>query len=312
MTKIDVSQINGQALRVFVAVFQENSVSQAALTLGVSQSSVSHTLERLRGILGVELFHKSGRGIAPTAEALRLAPQVRDILAAIEALGEGGEYDPFADTRPCVIAMNGGAMAVAARRIQSELWEDGPTAQLCFRELGSRGNLEEMMQRMDVDLAIVPRLNSYSNALRAAPLYQDQSLVFYDPAVRGPVHTVADYGAARHIVLDFGGFTKSTVEQRLEEYAISRDVAMGVPNVWMLADALRGTDMVATLPSMLGHGVMADLGQCAVPFSMPAIRFDLVWHMRHKHSARNQWLRAQILAVFGCQPPVEGWPEVAP
>ncbi|WP_194287155.1 LysR family transcriptional regulator [Tritonibacter aquimaris] len=298
MTKIDVSQISGQSLRVFLTVFEQTSVSQAALTLGVSQSSVSHTLERLRGVLGVELFQKSGRGISPTLAALRLAPQVREILTAIEALGEGDDYDPVQDMRPCVIAMNGGAMAVAARRIQSVLWEQVPQRQIQFRELGSRGNLADVMQGLDVDLAIVPRLNAYAQSLRTVPLYLDKSAVFYDSNVRGAVQTVAEYGRARHVVLDFGGVTKSAVEQRLEEYSISREVCMGVPNVWMLAEAIRGTDMIATLPSMLSHGVMSDLAQCKLPFPMPDICFDLVWHMRQQHSARNSWMRQLIIDAF--------------
>ncbi len=190
MTKIDVSQISGQTLRVFLAVFDEVSVSQAALKLGVSQSSASHTLEKLRGVLGVELFQKSGRGIVPTAAATRVAPQVRQLLADLEALGETEVYAPETDPRPIVIAMNGGAMAVAARAIQQAVWDVLPMKRVTIRELGARDNLEETMNRMDLDAAIVPRLNSYSNSLRTTALFEDASAVFYDPNAHGPITTV--------------------------------------------------------------------------------------------------------------------------
>ncbi|MBT8152772.1 LysR family transcriptional regulator [Epibacterium ulvae] len=298
MTKIDVSQINGQTLRVFLMVFDEVSVSQAALKLGVSQSSVSHTLEKLRGILGVELFQKSGRGIVPTSAATRFAPQIRQILADLEALGESESYAPQTDPRPIVIAMNGGAMAVAAREIQTAVWSEVPNKRVTIRELGARDNLEETINRMDLDAAIVPRLNSYVNTLRTTTLYEDTSAVFYDSTMRGPITTVEDYGAAHHIVLDFGGRTKSTVEQRLEEFAIRRQVTVGVPNVWLLAEAMRNTPLIATLPAKLHDGVMAEFATSATPFSMPDISFDLIWHLRQENSPRNRWIRSVIQRCF--------------
>ncbi|MQQ10443.1 LysR family transcriptional regulator [Epibacterium sp. SM1979] len=300
MMKIDVSQINGQTLRVFLAVFDEVSVSQAALSLGVSQSSVSHTLEKLRGTLGVELFQKSGRGIVPTAAATRIAPQMRKIMADLEALGEAEVYQPNQDPRPIVIAMNGGAMAVAARAIQKAFWREVPMKQVTIRELGARDNLEESMYRMDLDVAIVPRLNSYPTTVRTSALYVDQSSVFYDADVREPIQSVPDYGAAHHIVLDFGGRTKSTVEQRLEEFAIQRKVTVGVPNVWLLAEVMEGTSMVATLPDKLHKGVLSRFAKCPVPFVVPDISFDLVWHLRHENSARQRWIRDVIKGCFKC------------
>ncbi len=298
MIKIDVSQINGQTLRVFLAVFDEVSVSQAALKLGVSQSSVSHTLEKLRGTLGVELFQRSGRGIVPTAAATRMAQQMRQILADLEALGETETYSPETDPRPIVIAMNGGAMAVAARAIQTAVWKEVPNKRVTIRELGARDNLEETINRMDLDAAIVPRLNSYANTLRTQALYEDTSAVFYDPNMRGPITSVEDYGAAHHIVLDFGGRTKSTVEQRLEEFAIRRQVTVGVPNVWLLAEAMRNTPLIATLPAKLHDGVMAEFATSVTPFSMPDIPFDLIWHLRQENSPRNRWIRSVIQRCF--------------
>jgi DNA-binding transcriptional LysR family regulator len=48
---------------------EERSVTRAAQRLGVTQSAVSHLLDKLRGIVGDPLFVKSGRGIVPTAHA---------------------------------------------------------------------------------------------------------------------------------------------------------------------------------------------------------------------------------------------------
>jgi len=53
------------------------SVSKAAETLHVTQSAMSHSLKRLRAMLGDELFTRRGRSLAPTELAIRLEPRLR-------------------------------------------------------------------------------------------------------------------------------------------------------------------------------------------------------------------------------------------
>ena len=73
MSKPDHSDIDGRLLQVLLAVFEEQSVTRAAQRLDVTQSAVSHQLDKLRAIVGDALFVKSGRGIVATARAEALA-----------------------------------------------------------------------------------------------------------------------------------------------------------------------------------------------------------------------------------------------
>ena len=88
MNPIDTFNLDFRALSTFLAVLDEGSVSRAALRLGVTQSAVSHTLERLRQALGDPLFVKSGRGIVPTRYALQAGPHIRQkrLLASVSRL----------------------------------------------------------------------------------------------------------------------------------------------------------------------------------------------------------------------------------
>jgi len=56
MSKIDCLGLDGKTLRTFLTVFEEMSVSRAAARLGVSQSAVSQTLDKLRTIFDDPLF----------------------------------------------------------------------------------------------------------------------------------------------------------------------------------------------------------------------------------------------------------------
>src|SRR5207342_912223 len=79
-------------LVAFLAVAEERSFTKAAAKLGTSQSSVSHTVRRLEGRLGVRLLMRSTRSVSPTdaGEALiaTLKPALEDIGAKLGVLGE--------------------------------------------------------------------------------------------------------------------------------------------------------------------------------------------------------------------------------
>ena len=65
MSKFDGSQLDGHLLKLLLAVLETGSITAAAERLGVTQSAVSHLLDKLRAITGDPLFVKRGRGIVP-------------------------------------------------------------------------------------------------------------------------------------------------------------------------------------------------------------------------------------------------------
>jgi hypothetical protein len=68
MSELDHLDLDGHLLRLLLAVVDEGSITRAAQRLGVTQSAVSHLLDKLRAIVGDPLFVKSGRGIVATAQ----------------------------------------------------------------------------------------------------------------------------------------------------------------------------------------------------------------------------------------------------
>jgi DNA-binding transcriptional LysR family regulator len=70
--------------RAFVAVLEEGSLSAAARRLGVSQPTVRSRLNALEQALGVVLFTRSMRGLAPTDQARALIGPARMMASASE------------------------------------------------------------------------------------------------------------------------------------------------------------------------------------------------------------------------------------
>ena len=94
MNAIDGLDLDGHLLQLLVAVHEEGSITRAAERLGVTQSAVSHGLDRLRALVGDPLFVKSGRGIAATEQAGRLAERARRLVDELRAFPTAAGFDP--------------------------------------------------------------------------------------------------------------------------------------------------------------------------------------------------------------------------
>lgn len=77
---------NWDHYKTFLLVLQKGSLSAAAKTLGVKQSTVGRQIESLESDLGVTLFSRSPKGLRPTDAALRLKPHLEILASATEAL----------------------------------------------------------------------------------------------------------------------------------------------------------------------------------------------------------------------------------
>jgi len=83
------------ALRAFEAAARHASVSGAAQELSVTHSAVSHQLKQLEAELGVDLFHRTNRGLKITAEGDNLLPVLLESFDRISAtLDEIRHRDP--------------------------------------------------------------------------------------------------------------------------------------------------------------------------------------------------------------------------
>jgi DNA-binding transcriptional LysR family regulator len=82
--------------RTFLAVVQEGSLSGAARRLGLTQPTVARHIDLLEQAIGVDLFLRSQRGLAPTDMALELKPYAETLASNTAAMlrtasGRSGE-----------------------------------------------------------------------------------------------------------------------------------------------------------------------------------------------------------------------------
>ncbi|HEX4557088.1 MAG TPA: LysR family transcriptional regulator [Xanthobacteraceae bacterium] len=78
-------------LRTFVTVAEQGTVSKAALRLAVAQPALSRQIADLEAELGVKLFDRIRRRLVLTGQGERMLAECRDIVNAVDSLGDRAE-----------------------------------------------------------------------------------------------------------------------------------------------------------------------------------------------------------------------------
>jgi DNA-binding transcriptional LysR family regulator len=300
MNGIDGLDLDGHLLQMLVAVHDEGSITRAAERLGLTQSAVSHGLDRLRLLVGDPLFVKSGRGIVATAQAAPLAERARRLIDELRAFPTAAGFDPARLSRCITIAAND-----LQRDLLLPAWLRRVRAQapgVTLRVIPS-GAPEPALLRDDAcQLLVTPRPPEGSDIVQKR-LFEDRYVVFFDPASRSAPATEADYLAADHVSVLYEPRRVLEIDRWLAERSVARRIVASVPGFAGIAALLQGGPWLATLPMLLGRGVLRGLAFAPAPVPTPPMPMYLVWHRRHQGDPVHQWLRAELEAVAVNRPP---------
>ena len=192
MSQYDHLDLDGHLFRLLLTVMEEASITKAAQRLDVTQSAVSHLLDKLRAITGDPLFVKSGRGIVPTAQAEILAVRARGLLDGMRDFSQAAGFDP---------ARLSATVTIAANELQRDLllpallrYARAQAPGLTLRVIPSGVPAADILREEQAQLVITPRPPDGSDILQKR-LFEDQYRVFYDATKRGPPRTPAEVPA---------------------------------------------------------------------------------------------------------------------
>ena len=293
MNKFDWSDLDVRLLQLLVAVVETGSITGAAQQLDVTQSAVSHQLDKLRAITQDPLFVKSGRGIVATAQAEALAAQARELLRQIERFARGGEFDPARWQTRITIAANDFQRDLLLPGLMQRLRAQAPGVTL--RVIPSGVPRLELLRSNDCQLIISPRPPEGSDIMQKR-LFEDRYRVFYDPGVRAAPRDLADYLASAHATVLYEPQRRLDLDQLLISRGINRRFSVLLPGFSALPVFIRGTPLLATVPGLLAQQTLAGLAHAEPPLPCPTLPMYLIWHARHQQDVAHRWLREQIEA----------------
>lgn len=293
MSKFDHLDLDGRLLQLLLAVVEEKSVTRAAQRLGVTQSAVSHGLDKLRDIVGDALFVKCGRGIVPTAHAEALAQRARGLLDELRGFASGAGFDPATLSATLTVAANDLQRDLLLPALLRRLRARAPG--LALRVIPSGAPPAELLREEHCQLLITPRPPEGSDMLLKR-LFEDRYRVFYDPGCREAPRDVDDYLRAEHVTVLYEPRRALDLDRLLAERGLRRRFAVQVPSFGGIAAFLRGSPLLATVPGLLRLHQLRGLGHAEVPFECPPMPMYMVWHLRHQADPVQRWVRAELEA----------------
>jgi len=293
MNEFDYLDLNGRALQLFVTVYEEGSVTKAADRLNISQSAVSHMLDKLRQITGDPLFVRSGRGIVATEQAAVLVKKVRPLLAALQQLPNVPEFHPEDLS---------GVLSIGASAIQRDILLPplakilrGEAPLLDLKVINSGVTGAELLRKNRCDLMITPTAPDGADFMQKK-LLQDPWCCFYSPKTPAPV-TLDQYLARPHAKVIFSHDERSTIDDTLDSMGKSRRIALRVESFSALSSLMYGTDLIIALPELTALTVMKGFATCPLPFEITPLHFQMVWHMSKNNAPYHQWLRSKLVEI---------------
>lgn len=277
-------------LLIFLALMRTRKAADVARELGLTNSSISHAIRRLRDVFGDELFLRRPHGLEPTAFAVQIEPEMRSAVEAVQkALAGPAAFDPGTATGLIRIAANDREVAGLIPKVFANVTRAAPGLRFSVQSLSNRQALARLGDGT-LDLALgffrAPgpefdathlRTETYAVAMRAG-----------HPLLRGRM-TVERYAAASHILVSGDGTLSGIVDQTLSGLGLSRRVCLAVPSFLPALSILAESDYIATLPSTLltEHATRYGLKTRRPPVDIRP--FDVTL-LRHRRSLRDPML----------------------
>ncbi|WP_375175110.1 LysR family transcriptional regulator [Pseudooceanicola sp.] len=288
----DPFNLDFAALRTLRAVHANGSFSRAAEKLGLTQPTISYTIARLREAFEDPLFVRQGIGIVPTDRCNEIVAQTSELTDRFEALIAPRSFDPTTARAEIAISCNYYERVVILPGVIRLLRREARGIRI--RIIPSTVYGREQLNRSESDILLGPIEIQEENYYRRGLLKETYTCVMdpSNPLARGPLSFDA-YLAAPQVIVNYGGSFRSRFLTMLDAQGASLNNVMEVPSPSDIPDLLRGTDLIATVPTRIARYFGAEV--TAIPCPVPAeISIVMNWTARTHLSAPHSWLREQI------------------
>lgn len=292
-------------LVVLDALLTEKHVTRTALRLHLSQPAISHSLNKLRGLLDDPILIRRGGELVLSSLAQNLQEPLREVLGQIETLfGKSIDFDPASSQRVFTLAMSDYGAAIILPGLLVRLRRDAPNTTLLVTQDSRHGMFEQVAQgKIDLALGVFPK---FTEDLATEVLFEETFSCLLDRRTL-PANGVLDlhsYLARPHLLVSVDGSANGEVDSLLRDHGLQRRIAVNVPHWGTAPSMIHNTDLILTVATRTLDDARLDqnLARVKPPLPIPAFPFVQIWHRRFKDEPAHAWLREQIRQVVDQAP----------
>lgn len=284
-------------LRVFVLVYENNSVTVAAQRLYISQPSVSYTLRKLRAHFGDPLFQRRGQRLEPTPMAEDLYPKLRRLLESMDEVMSGaGEFHPHSSTRHFQLRMTDVGVSGLLPSILRHVRSEAPGVTLGVEALNLSTAVPDLRTGAADGVICTTRLDEPD--LRRDLLFSQAyvGLCAVDHPRLGDTPSLDAYEAEEHVgVATSTGHT--ALDRRVRELGIARRLTVVIPTFSSLPNLLEGSDLLSYAPTGVASRLVTrnQVRSFTLPFDVPITQVALYTLRRELPSPEFDWFRHTLI-----------------
>jgi DNA-binding transcriptional LysR family regulator len=319
MNEVHFNSLDLNLLRVFDALIEERSVTRAGERLGLSQSAISHALNRLRYVLNDELFVRMPEGMRPTTRAGEIAPRLREGLLQLQLALGPTEFDPARTERRFTIACTEYAGTVLMPSVIARVRGLAPNAELRIRP--SNMGVAESLLAGRVDLAI-GSFRRVPEPFVHEPLFRETRVWVLSadhPVAQGEL-TLERLASLSHLIISATGEDERAVDGYVSDHGLERLVTRSEVGLLQGALAARGLHRVIRLMTPHFHAALAVVSRSDMatplprrlaaafadqyrlklfdpPYPSPPFDIMALWHRDHGAEPAIAWLRDVLREV---------------
>lgn len=290
--------MDARDLKVFVTIFDSESVSRTADILDIRQSNVSMILNRLRVQFSDKLFIRTGKGMEPTARARELAPKFRLAIEALDRLSlDGPEFDPATITTQFRVVGGDILEATIVMALIGELSQKAPKSGLKCFSIASR-EIEALMANGEIDVCVGNYPGMGRNVMETTiskftfGCFSNKHHRFAEKNI-----SLQEFENEPCIVIDEDCSINNIVEKWMLGNHIIRRIAVRASHFSTVRAALAGSMVIAIVPTDMSKSWLfeGNVAQVFLPFELPVAELKLYWHSAYHDDPRNSWFRRTLL-----------------
>jgi len=293
-------QLDLNLLIIFETLLSECHVTRAAERVCLSQSAMSHALNRLREQLDDPILVRTERGMQPTARALAMLPAIREALQLLERTVAPPEpFDPATSGRTFVLAATDYFEAVVLPELVGFLQRVAPGIRIEVELIDERGS-ETRLAAQEVDLVVGLDASHRPPAHLVCEPWISEALVClvgHNNYRVGGELSLDQYVALPHVVCaDRSGSLTTQVDGWLAEQGRQRHTLSRNLNYTAAARIVAKSEAVLTLPRQMAQLFCQMLPVRLVnpPPGIPPVAMSLIAHPLSADTPAVRWLRERV------------------
>ncbi len=280
---------------LFIAIYEQNSISKAAQILSVSQSAASHALQRLRQHLQDDLFVRTGSKMQPTPFSEQIYPGVKNALFAIQNISiQHQQFNPEM-IQSLKIAVHDEIEPMIFPKLVQHFQQLSLDIQLSSMKL-DRKNIAADLASQQVDFVIDLEQN-IAEKIQFERLVQDEFVV----CTQLTEMSEQIYLASPHIGVSSRRTGVLVEDIYLNRKQYSRQIFLRCQHYSTALQILeqQKTAMLTIPKNVLAHlQLAACLNIFKVPVELPEINMGMYWHKDLQENKRHQFLKSEIYKIF--------------